>query len=441
MPSLTKRLGTFLKHAWNVFSDEDFGQRIASYSGGGYGHRPDRTRLRFSNERSIIASIYTRLAIDASTVDIRHVRRDADGRYVEDIQSGLQNCLTLEANLDQAARHFRRDAFLTLFDEGTIAIVPVDTSMNPTTGSFDIRTVRVGKVVAWFSEHVRVNLYNQKTGLREDITIEKKFVAIIENPLYTVMNEHNSTLQRLIRTINRLDVVDEQTASGKLDLIIQLPYAIRSEVKRQQAKQRKIDLEEQLLGSKYGIAYTDGTEKITQLNRPAENNLLKQVELLTELLYTQLGLTTEVMNGTADEAAMLNYYNRTIEPIVNAVVEGMRRAFLTKTARSQGQWIMAFRDRLGWVPMKDFADIADKLTRSEVASSNELRQAIGWKPSTDPKADELRNTNMPLPTDPAATDPTAGDPNDRVVQDALAGLDDVLNGIFTELGVDENVDA
>lgn len=402
MAGLASRLRSMISHAWNVFKDEKPEDRVRYYgAAGSYAWRPDKTRMRFSNERSIIASIYTRLSIDAAALDIRHVRRDEDGRYMEDINtSGLQNCLTLEANLDQAARQFRQDIFMTLFDRGCIAVVPVDTSVDPTSTGFDIKTLRVGTIVQWFPKHVRVELYNEEKGTREQVTLEKKFVGIVENPLYTVMNEPNSTLQRLIRKLNLLDVVDEQSSSGKLDLIIQLPYVVKSETKRTQAMQRKSDLDDQLQNSKYGVAYIDGTEKITQLNRPAENNLLKQVEILTELLYTQLGLTTEVMNGTADETAMRNYYNRTIEPLVAAVVEAMRRAYLTKTARSQGQWIMAFRDPFALVPIKDLAEIADKFNRAEIATSNDFRQAIGWKPSKEPKADELRNTNMPVPTEP-----------------------------------------
>lgn len=401
MPKFTDRLKAALSHAWNAFRDEKLEDRVRSHGGSGasFSWRPDKVRMRYSNERSIIASIYMRLGIDASSVDIRHVRRDQDGRYLEDISSGLQNCMTLEANIDQAATHFRQDIFQTLFDRGHIAIVPVDTTVDPSSTGFDIKTLRVGTITEYFPRHVRVNVYNVDKGQRQDITLEKNFVAIVENPLYTVMNEPNSTLQRLIRKLNLLDVVDEQSSSGKLDLIIQLPYVVKSEAKRMQAMQRKSDLDDQLHNSKYGVAYIDGTEKITQLNRPAENNLLKQVEILTELLYTQLGLTTDVMNGTADEATMRNYHNRTIKPLVTAVMEAMRRAYLTKTARAQGQWIMAFQDLLSMVPIKDMAEIGDKFTRNEIASANDMRMAIGWKPSKDPKADELRNSNMPAPSE------------------------------------------
>lgn len=433
-------LGDRLKHAWNAFLNTDFQDQLRSYGGSvGYGNRPDRVRLNFSNERSILASILTRLSIDVATIDIRHVRLDEDDRYLEEIDSGLNSCLKLEANLDQAARHFRQDIAQTLFDKGCAAIVPVDTTINPVlTGGFDIKTMRVGEVKEWFPYHVRVEVYNEKKGLREQITLEKKFVAIVENPLYLVMNEPNSTLQRLIRKLNLLDNVDEAAASGKLDLLIQLPYVVKSESRRDQAEKRRTDIEAQLRGSKYGIAYIDGTEKITQLNRPAENNMLKQVEWLMNLLYVQLGLTPEVVNGTADEKAMLNYNNRTIEPVVAAIVEAMRRTFLTKTARSQKQSVLAFRDPFKLVPIADIAEIADKFTRNEIISSNEIRQAIGMKPSKDPKADELRNSNMPEPADTAAAPTDIGSTEDDVVQSALSDLDQQLSDIFATLGVDEN---
>jgi len=400
MATIGSRLNQF-KHAWNAFLNfERF--MTPRDIGASYGIRPDRIRLNVSNERSIISSVYTRLGIDVAGVDIRHVRQDDNKRYLSDVDSGLNNCLTLEANLDQAARAFRQDIATTLFDRGVAAIVPVDTSINPSeSGSFDIRTLRVGEVVAWYPKHVRVNVYNEAIGRREEITLEKKFVAIVENPLYAVMNEPSSTLQRLIRKLNLLDAVDEQSSSGRLDMIIQLPYVIKSEARRQQAIQRKTDIEFQLKGSQYGIAYTDATEKITQLNRPSENNLLTQIEFLTSMLYSQLGLTKEVMDGTADEKAMLNYFNRTIEPIVSAVVEAMRRSFLTKTARSQNQNIMFFRDPFKLIPINDIAEIADKFTRNEILSGNEMRAIIGVKPSTDPKADQLRNSNMPAPSESA----------------------------------------
>lgn len=392
-------IGARLKHAWNAFANQDPTAWLRSYNEAtSFGGRPDRVRFTFSNERSIISSIYNRLAIDVSSISIRHVRLDEEDRYVGSLDSGLNNCLTLEANPDQGPTAFRQDIAMTLFDKGVIAIVPVDTSINPSTsGGFDIRTLRVGEIKAWHPRHVRVSVYNEAKGIREEVTLEKKFVAIVENPLYSVMNEPNSTLQRLIRKLNMLDAVDEQSSSGKLDLIIQLPYVIKSEARRQQAEQRRKDIEFQLKGSQYGIAYTDGTEKVTQLNRPAENNLLKQVEYLTQMLYAQLGLTEEVMNGTADEKTMINYYNRTVKPILDAVTEGMRRAFLTKTARSQKQWIMYFRDPFSLVTVTDLAEISDKFTRNEILSANEIRSFIGIKPSTDPKADQLKNSNMPAP--------------------------------------------
>lgn len=396
-------LGSKLKHAWNAFTNEDE-YRMQSFGNLGassFGSRPDRTRLRYSNERSIISSIYTRLGIDVASVPIKHVRLDKTGRYDEDMISGLNECLNVEANIDQAGRQFRLDIALTLFDEGTAALVPVDTTLDPTiSGSFDIKTLRVGKVVQWYPRHVRVSVYNELKGLREDVTLEKKFVAIVENPLYSVMNEPNSTLQRLIHKLNLLDLVDEQASSGKLDLIIQLPYVIKSEARRAAADQRRSEIELQLKGSKYGIAYTDGTEKITQLNRPAENNLLEEIKLLKDELYVQLGVTPDVMNGTADEKTMLNYNNRTIEPILAAITEAMIRTFLTKTARSQGQSILYFRDPFKLVPIADVAEIADKFARNEILSANEIRQGIGFAPSKDPKADKLINSNMPAAVEP-----------------------------------------
>lgn len=384
-----------LKHAWNAFVNLDRQNPFYS-SSVSYASKPDRTRLRFANERSIISSIYNRIAMDVSELAIKHVRLDDDDRLDAVIKSDMNNCFTVEANIDQAPRAFRQDIVLTLFDEGVTAVVPVDTTHNPrVTGSFDIKTMRVGRIVQWESERVRVSLYNEATGRREDVTVEKSFTAIIENPLYTVMNEPNSTLQRLIRKLNLLDAVDEQSSSGKLDMIIQLPYVIKSDSRRKQAEQRRQDIEFQLKGSQYGIAYTDGTEKITQLNRPAENNLLKQVEYLTELLYSQLGITKEVMDGTASPEVMQNYFHRTIKPIVDAIVEAMRRAFLTKTARSQGQSIVYFYDPFTIIPVKDLAEIADKFTRNEIMTSNEFRQVVGRPPAKDAKADQLRNSNMP----------------------------------------------
>lgn len=436
-----------LKHAWSAFTKTEDNLNELTYSslGASYGSRPDRVRLRYSNERSIVSSIYTRLSIDVASVDVRHVRLDKGLRYVDDEDSGLNNCLTVEANLDQAARAFRQDVAMTLFDKGVAAIVPVDTTLDPTvSGSFDIKTMRVGEITAWYPQHVKVSLYNEATGYRQDIVLKKSVVAIVENPLYSVMNERNSTLQRLISKLNMLDAVDEASSSGKLDLIIQLPYIIKSEARRVQAEQRRADIEFQLKGSKYGIAYTDGTEKITQLNRSAENNLLAQVTYLTTMLYGQLGITEEVMNGTADEKAMLNYMNRTIEPTLAAITEAMKRTFLTKTARTQRQSIMYFRDPFKLVPIASIADIADKFARNEIMSSNEIRQVIGIKPSTDPKADKLQNSNMPQPTDPSAVTPVdsggqaSADEMGTVMQDAFDSLDQSLTGIFNDLNVATN---
>jgi Phage portal protein len=388
--------GNALKHAWNVFANNEDKRNFTGTAVTYGGRRPDRIRLQIPNERSMISSIYTRMSIDVASIDMRHVRLDNQKRYIEDINSGLNNCLTVEANLDQAARAFRQDVVMTLFDRGVAALVPVDTSISPEqNGGYEILTLRVGDIVAWHPKHVRVSLYNEAKAKREEIVIEKSAVAIVENPLYSVMNEQNSTLQRLLHKLNLLDAIDEQSASGKLDLIIQLPYVIKSEARRQQAEQRRTDIEFQLKDSQYGIAYTDATEKITQLNRPAENNLMTQVEYLTEMLYGQLGLTEEVMNGTADEKAMLNYWNRTIEPILTAIVEAMRRSFLTKTARTQKQTIQFFRDPFRLVPIENIAEIADKFTRNEILTSNEIRQVVGMAPHPDPKADQLLNSNMP----------------------------------------------
>ena len=393
------RVGSALKHAWNVFSNQEQNDKTRPYTnyyGASSGRRPDRARLYIPSSRTIITSIYTRLSIDVASIDMRHVRLDDQKRYVEDLDSGLNNCLTVEANIDQAARAFRQDVAMTLFDRGVAALVPVDTSISPEkTGGFEILTLRVGEITQWYPNHVRISLYNEATAQREEITLSKTAVAIVENPLYSVMNEPNSTLQRLLNKLELLDAIDTQSASGKLDLIIQLPYVIKSEARRQQAEQRRADIEFQLKGSQYGIAYTDGTEKITQLNRPAENNLMGQIEYLTEMLYGQLGLTEEVMNGTADEKAMLNYWNRTIEPILTAMCESMRRTFLTKTARTQRQTILFFRDPFRLVPIENIAEIADKFTRNEIMSSNEMRQVVGLSPHPDPKADQLINSNMP----------------------------------------------
>jgi hypothetical protein len=406
MAGVFSRLRQSLTHAWNAFSDEDsFKYPQGGFGGGGsFGGgymRPDRIRFRYSAEKTIIASIYTRLGIDVSGINIVHVNTDADGCYLSERQSGLNNCLKVEPNIDQGARQFRQEIAEVLFDKGVCAIVPVDTTADPTiSNAFDVQTLRVGEIINWFPQHVRVLLYNEAVGYREEITLPKQAIAIVQNPLYSVMNEPNSTLQRLIAKLNMLDAVDEASSSGKLDLIIQLPYVIKSEARRQQAIQRRTDLEEQLKGNTYGIAYADGTEKITQLNRPAENNLLAQVQYLTSMVYAELGLTDSIMNGTADESTMLNYIDRTIKPVLDAITEAMKRSFLSKTARSQGQSIMYFRDPFNLVPLSQFAEIADILSRNEVATPNELRGVLGWKPSKDPKADKLQNSNMPQPQPP-----------------------------------------
>lgn len=410
------RIGDKLKqirHAWNVFSRiEDGTERMEqfSYGNASFDLRPYAPRTSFSNDRSIISSIITRMSIDVASANLRHVRLDDEDRYTEEIDSGLNECLKTEANLDQAGTALLLDIAFTMFDKGVAAIVPVDTTLNPlVTGGFDINTMRVGEIVNFHPRHVRVSLYNEKKGIREEITLPKKVVAIAENPFYTVMNSSNSMLKRLTQKLSLLDISDEAVASGKIDMIIQLPYVIKSESRRDAAEKRRKDIEMQLKGSQYGIAYADGTEKITQLNRPAENNLLKQIEWLVPQVYGQLGITEEIMKGTADEAAMLNYHNRTIEPVLTAIVEAMRRTFLTKTARSQKQSIMAFHDPFKFVPMEKLADIADKFTRNKILSANELRQIVGRKPSKDPEADKLVNANMPAPSEPVPQPVQEGD--------------------------------
>lgn len=392
-----------LQHGWNAFVNNRSPTTHYSYIGPGNSRRPDRPRFSRGNERSIVTAIFNRIALDVAAIDIMHCRLDEENRFTEIIESKLHNCLTLDANIDQTGRALKQDIVQSMFDEGCVAIVPVDTTTNPTTGSYDITSLRVGKITEWFPKHVRVNLYNEQKGEKEDVVLPKSMVAIVENPLYAVMNEPSSTLQRLIRKLNLLDSIDEQSGSGKLDLIIQLPYIIKTDARRQQAEQRRKDIENQLAGSKYGIAYTDGTERITQLNRPVENNLLKQIEYLTNMLYSQLGITQAVLDGTADEKTMLNYYSRTIEPIVSAIVDEMKRKFLTKTARSQKQSIMFVRDPFKLVPANDLAEIADKFTRNQILSSNEIRQIIGRKPSSDPEADKLINHNISQPTDKSVT--------------------------------------
>jgi len=385
---------TRIRRAWNIFRS---GDDYIDYSdlGVGMGYRPDRINMLLGSERATIASVYNRIGIDVAAISVQHVRTDENGRYVDVIDSGLNNCLTTEANIDQTGRAFIQDVVMSMCDEGSVAIVPVDTSINPrVSGSYEILTLRTGKILQWYPEHVQLEVYNQRTGLKELITLPKTMVAIVENPLYAVMNQPNSTLQRLITKIQLLDVIDNQSGSGKLDLLIQLPYVIKTDARRQQAENRRDAIETQLKDSKYGIAYVDATEKITQLNRPAENNLMQQIEYLTSMLWSQLGLTREVFEGTADEQQLVNYYNRTIEPILSAITDSMKRVFLTKTARSQGQSIMAIRDPFKLVPAAQLAELADKFTRNEIVTSNEFRGVIGMKPSADPKADELRNKNL-----------------------------------------------
>ena len=390
-------LATRLKHAWNAFRNRDPTQVPSERRDMGHGSytRQDRVRMHVTNERSVIISVYNRIALDVSAVPIQHVRLDEDGRYEATINSGLNDILTSEANIDQTNRAFIQDSVMSMFDEGVVAVVPVDTTIDPKiSGSFDIHSMRNGRIVAWYPKHVRVRLYNENKGIQEELTLPKSQVAIIENPLYSVMNEPNSTLKRLLKKLSILDAIDEQSGAGKLDLIIQLPYVIKTEARRQEAEKRRKDIEVQLSGSKYGIAYTDGTERVTQLNRPAENNLMKQIEYLTKMLYSQLGLTESVFDGTADEKTMLNYHNRTVVPILTAIIAEFKRKFLTKTARTQRQSIEYFRDAFSFVPVTELANIADKFTRNEILSSNEVRSVIGYKPSKDPAAEELRNKNL-----------------------------------------------
>lgn len=388
-------IGNRLKHAFNAFMNRD---PTYNYLGTGYTYRPDRPRLTRGNERSIVTSIYNRIALDAASMAINHCRVDDDNRFIEVVYSKLNECLNTEANIDQTGRAFIQDAVMSMFDEGCVTLVPVDTTLDPrVTGSYDILSMRTGKILEWYPAHIKARVYDDRTGEKRDIIVPKAHVCIIENPFFAVANEPNSTAQRLMKKLSLLDVTDEQTASGKLDLIIQLPYVIKSQARKQQAEERRKNIEEQLSTSKYGVAYTDGTEKVIQLNRSLENNLMKQVEYLTNMLFSQLNITQSILDGTADEKTMLNYYNRTIEPIVSAIVDEMKRKFLTKTARAQKQTIMFFRDPFKLVPVNDIAEIADKFTRNEIMTSNEIRQKIGMKPSSDPKADELRNSNISQP--------------------------------------------
>lgn len=418
--------GSRLKHAWNAFT----GNIQMNYRdlGMSYSYRADRPRMSRGNERSIVTSVYNRIALDVAALNVQHVRLDENGRFLSVIDDGLNNCLTLEANVDQTARSFVQDVVISMFDEGSVAIVPVDTTTDPNvSGSYDIQSLRVGQILDWYPQYIRARVYNEQTGRKEDIVVPKSAVAIIENPLYAVINEPNSTMQRLIRKLNLLDVIDEQSGSGKLDLIIQLPYVIKTEARRQQAENRRKDIESQLSGSKYGIAYTDGTEHITQLNRSVNNNLMSQIEYLTSMLYSQLGITQSILDGTADEKTMLNYNNRTIEPIISAIVDEMKRKFLTKTARSQRQSISFFRDPFKLVPVNEIAEIADKFTRNEIMTSNEIRQVVGMKPSDDPRADELRNKNLSEPSGSDQQSEEAPITTDNSVEESASDLDDKIS--------------
>jgi hypothetical protein len=418
--------GSRLKHAWNAFT----GNIQMNYRdlGMSYSYRADRPRMSRGNERSIVTSVYNRIALDVAALNVQHVRLDENGRFLSVIDDGLNNCLTLEANIDQTARSFIQDVVISMFDEGSVAIVPVDTTTDPNvSGSYDIQSLRVGQILDWYPQYIRTRVYNEQTGRKEDIVVPKSAVAIIENPLYAVINEPNSTMQRLIRKLNLLDVIDEQSGSGKLDLIIQLPYVIKTEARRQQAENRRKDIESQLSGSKYGIAYTDGTEHITQLNRSVNNNLMSQIEYLTSMLYSQLGITQSILDGTADEKTMLNYNNRTIEPIISAIVDEMKRKFLTKTARSQRQSISFFRDPFKLVPVNEIAEIADKFTRNEIMTSNEIRQVVGMKPSDDPRADELRNKNLSEPSGSDQQSEEAPITTDNSVEESASDLDDKIS--------------
>ena len=437
---MEKSLMSRLKSGWNAFlAREPTGHDYQPYRdiGTSFSYRPDRIRFTRGNERSIVTSVYNRIAMDVADINLKHCRLDDNGRYIEDIKSGLNECLNLEANIDQTGRAFIQDVVMSMLDEGAVAIVPVDTSNDPRfSSSYDILSMRTGKIIEWYPSHVKVRLYNDRTGRKEDILLSKRQVAIVENPLYAVINETNSTMQRLVRKLNILDAIDEQSGSGKLDLIIQLPYTIKSDLRQQQAEKRRKDIEDQLKGP-YGIAYTDGTEKITQLNRPIENNLMNQIKYLTELLYGQLGITQSVMDGSADEKTMLNYNNRTIEPIISAIADAMKRVFLSKTARSQGQTITFFRNPFKLVPVADIANMADTFTRNEILTSNEFRQILGFKPSDDPKADQLVNSNMPQPAGEGYVEPEAGyeeeyvEPETSMLDAPVSELSDVMTETST----------
>lgn len=449
-------LGSRFKHAWNSFINNEPTKYYGDI-GTGYSYKPDRVRVTGRNERSIMTSVYNRISLDVAAIDIVHARLDDNGRFLETIDSGLNNCLSLAANVDQTGRAFIQDIVMSMLDEGCVAIVPVDTTEDPKiTSSYDILTMRTGKILEWYPSYVKVRVYNEVKGIKEDIMVPKSMVAIIENPLYAVINEPNSTMQRLIRKLSLLDVIDEQSGSGKLDLIIQLPYVIKTDARRKEAEKRRKEVEDQLAGSKYGIAYTDGTERITQLNRSVENNLMSQIEYLTSMLYSQLGITQSIMDGTADEKTMLNYYNRTIEPIVSAIVDGMIRTFLSKTARTQRQSILFFRDPFKLVPINDIAEIADKFTRNEIMTSNEIRQIVGLKPSDDPKADQLINSNLnqskeveqsytnsgentesQQPAEGNSAELSHEDHLDQIVEELLSDLESQIDGIVGDF-ISEN---
>ena len=403
-----------LKHAWSLFSYDELNQNGRSHTvmSSSY-NNPNRLRFSRGNERTIVTSVYNRIAVDAASIEIRHVRVDDNNRFKDYINSGLDHCLSIEANIDQTSRSFIQDIVASMLDEGCVAVVPIETDVNPDLGSFDIYTMRTGKITQWYPDRVKVLLYNDNTGLKEEVTLLKKNIAIIENPLYAVINEPNSTMQRLIKKLSLMDAADEEVTSGNLDLIIQLPYAVKSEARRNLAEERRKALEDQLNNSKYGVGYIDSTEHVTQLNRPVENNLMKQVQYLTDLLYSQLGLTQSILDGTADDKTMNNYYNRTIEPILGAITEEFHRKFLTKTARTQKQAIRYFRNPFKLIPVSGISEIADKFTRNEIMSSNEVRQLIGMKPSSDPAADELRNKNLSKPREETSTPPITGDDSNQ----------------------------
>lgn len=432
---LLERAGDFISHGWNAFRSKEATvretQSVVGYASGMStgSARPDRTRLSYSTDKSMIASIYTRISIDVASIPIKHIKVDENDQFLETVKSLLNECFTVQANPDQAATQFRQDVALSLCDEGAIAICPIDTTTDPEISGFDVRTMRVGRIVQWRADHVQVSVWRQDKQTREELWFAKQNVAIIENPLYPIMNSRNSTLQRLVHKLNVLDAIDEQSSSGKLDLIIQLPYTVKSQTRKDQAESRRQALENQMKDSKYGIGYIDGTEKITQLNRPAENNMMAQIEYLTRMLFAQLGLTPEVFDGTAGEEQMLNYHNRTIDPILVAIIEAMTRSFLTKTARSQGQRIRYFRDPFKYVPLSSFAELADKLTRNEIATGNEMRGKLGWAPSKDPKADELRNSNIPA----SKQEPVGGAAPGTVGPVDTAEQDAVVDEFLTEL--------